>query len=337
MDALTFLERATDTAVRPIYVVFGEEAFLKRQILASLRHSILGDGDDAFALSTHTGERATLADVMADVETLPFLAPRRLVVVEQADEFVSTYRAQLEKYLAKPARSGILVLEVKSWPANTRLAKLLDDKAVIQCKPLTGQQIPSWCVRRIKHEHDKTLSTQAAKLLLELVGNDLGLLDQELAKLACYAGQAKKIEFEDVDDLVGRHRMADAFRIFDSVADSKPAEALRILDRLFEQGEDAFRIEGAFSYELRCLARGYRLHRQGQSLHSALEDGGYRPFAVRRGEQLLRHLGRQRADHLYDWLLEVDQGMKGGSVLTPRQLVERMLVGLLARSQATSP
>jgi DNA polymerase-3 subunit delta len=328
MDALTFLDQKSPEAPRPVYVVFGDESFLKRQVLAALRERILGGGDDSFALSRFAGERATLGEVLADVETLPFLAPLRLVLVEEADAFVSKYRAQLEKYLGKPARAGILVLEVKSWPATTRLAKLLDATASIQCKALTGQQLPGWCIRRLKQQYDKTLSQQGARLLVELVGNELGLLDQELGKLASYAGENTKVDFEDVDDLVGRSRMADVFKIFDAIAAAQPDLALGILDRLFDQGEEPLRILGAFSYELRRLARAFRLNQLGRSLHMALEEAGYVSFAMRRGEQLLRHLGRRRADVLYDWLLEADQGMKGGSALTPRQLLERFVVRL---------
>jgi hypothetical protein len=42
----------------------------------------------------------------------------------------------------------------------------------------------------------------------------------------------------------------------------------------------------------------------------------------------MRHLGRRRLDRLYDWLLETDQGMKGGSALPPPVLLERLVVRL---------
>jgi DNA polymerase-3 subunit delta len=328
MDALVFLEQPHKGTPAPFYVVHGDEAFLKRQVLDALRQGILGDADDGFALTRHSGDSATYADVMSDVETIPFLAPRRVVIVEAADAFVSKYRGHLEKFVSKPCPTGTLILEVRTWPSNTRLAKALGADATLVCKALTTQQLPGWCVRRFKQVHDKVLPQQAARLLIELVGNELGLLDQELAKLAAYAGDNSKIDFDDVDKLVGRSRMADAFKIFEWIAAANSAEALRHLGRLFDQGEDAMRILGAFSYELRRIARAYRLNQIGQSLQSALQAVGYPPFAVGRAEQLLRHLGRRRADLIFDWLLEADQGMKGGSALTQRQLLERMVVRL---------
>ena len=55
-------------------------------------------------------------------------------------------------------------------------------------------------------------------MLVDLVGPEMGLLDQELNKLSVYIGAKSKIETEDVDKLVGNNRAADTFKIFDAVA-----------------------------------------------------------------------------------------------------------------------
>jgi DNA polymerase-3 subunit delta len=334
MDAATFLDQPSKGTPPHIYVVCGDEPFLKRQVLGVLRERIVGEADEGFALSRHEGDSATYAAVMADVETVPFLAPRRLVIVEGADDFVSKYRGCLEKFVGRGCPTGTLVLEVKSWPSNTRLAKMVDANSTIVCKSLTGQQLPGWCVRRFKSEHGKVLTQQAAKLLIELVGDELGILDQELIKLASYAGSNPTVDFEDVDKLVGQSRMADTFKIFEFIAAGNAKDALRHLSRLFDQGDDVHRIFGGISYELRRLARAFRLSQLGQSLYSALQEVGYPPFAIARAEQLLRHLGRRRANTLFDWLLEADQGMKGGSALLPRQVLERMVVRLVQPASA---
>jgi len=68
------------------------------------------------------------------------------VIVENADPFVTLHRARLEKYVAEPASAGVLVLDVKLWPANTRLAKLVDSAATITCKAQSQYKLPEWCV-----------------------------------------------------------------------------------------------------------------------------------------------------------------------------------------------
>src|SRR4051812_21237515 len=126
MEALTFLDRLTKAKPLPLYVLHGDEPFLERRAVLGLRTLLFGPDDDGFGVSTHPGDKATWAAVMDDVQTLPMLAPRKLVIVEQADPFVSRERARLEKFVAGlPATGevkGVLVLcvhDAKTWAATT--------------------------------------------------------------------------------------------------------------------------------------------------------------------------------------------------------------------------
>jgi DNA polymerase-3 subunit delta len=339
MDSLTFLDNPAKHKPQPVYAVHGDEAFLKRRALAALRQRILGPDEGGFGLSTHPGDKAVWAAVRDDLETLPFLSPRRLVVVENADPFVTRERSRLEKYIGEhPPGStppaGVLVLELASLPSNTRLAKLLGDAGSIVCKTPKAEELPKWCVEWSAAQHDKPLAAAASRLLVDLVGSDMGQLDQELAKLAAYVGSAARIETQDVDRLVGSSRAEDTWKIFDLIGGGRMAEALAMLNRLLDQGEDPLRLLGAFSWHLRKLAQAARLVAQGSSVADALEQAGVQPFARRQAEQQMRHLGRRRLDSLYDWLLQTDFGIKGASTLPPRTLLERLVVQL-ARSRST--
>src|SRR5438876_11951988 len=117
MDALAFLDRAGKAKVQPVYVLHGDEPFLKRQVRAALRKLVVGDDDSGFSESSHDGASATYGAVVSDVQTIGLLAPRRLVIVEDADAFVTHERARLEQYVANPSPAGVLVLEVNSWPS----------------------------------------------------------------------------------------------------------------------------------------------------------------------------------------------------------------------------
>jgi DNA polymerase-3 subunit delta len=328
MDALSFLERASKAEPQPVYVIAGDEDFLKRQVLTSLKGLVLGSADESFGLSTYPGDKTEFAAVRDDLDTLPFLGGRRLIVVEAADPFVTRYRSNLEKYVGQPSATGVLALDVKTWPANTKLAKLVPEAVTFTCKAPPVYRLPQWCVQWATSRHGKQLAMPAAQLLVDLVGGEMGQLDQELAKLATYVGAAKKIDTADVDVLVGRGHSASAFKIFDAIGANKPADALAILDSLFDQGEEPIRILAAFSMQLRRLAQAARLSAQGTPSGAALAQAGVPPFAIRDSEQQLRHIGPRRAGKLYDWLLEADLGMKGSSSLPPRTLLERLIVRL---------
>lgn len=329
MDCLTFLEKAPKAKPQAVYALAGDEDFLKRQAVAALKKLLLGDGDDSFGFSAYPGDKAEFATIRDELATAPFLGNRRLVVIENADPFVTRYRPTLEKYVEAPSATGVLALEVKSWAANTKLAKLLPDAATVLCKTPQTAKLAQWSVQWASTKHDKNLSAPAAQLLVDLVGSEMGQLDQELDKLAVYVGSAKRIDVNDVDALVGRSRGADTFKIFNAIGSGRADEALGILDQLLDQGDEPLAILGAFSWQLRRLAQAARLcQQQGLSLSSALDRVGVTEWAAKGCEMQLRHIGPRRAGQLYDWLLETDLGMKGSSGLPPRLLLERLIVRL---------
>jgi DNA polymerase-3 subunit delta len=314
--------------------VHGDEPFLKRHVFRTVRKRALGDDADEQSVASYVGDKTTFAEVFDDLETVPFFDPKRVVLVENADPFVTKYRGELETKLAHLPATGVLILDVKTWAGNTRLAKMIDSNATIICKAPQSFHVAKWCSDWCAGQYQKQLPTPAANLLVDLVGPEMGLLDQELLKLSIYIGPKAKIDVEDVDKLVGNNRAADTWKIFDAIASGNVKGALAILDRLFDQGEEPMRIIGAFSMQLRRLAQATRLTGQGQTVGAALAQAGVPPFATRSAETQMRHLGRRRLDHLYDWLLQMNMDLRGGSPLPPRTLFERFLLRLARKNDA---
>src|SRR5262249_43669190 len=206
---------------------------------------------------------------------------------DSADPFVSRERARMEKFFSETAAkrdapTGVLVLDVRTWASTTKLAKLTPDGWLITCKAPATHTLPQWCVQWCIGQYGKQLAAGAAKLLVELVGSQMGLLDKEMEKLAVYVGSAPKIDTRDVDQLVGQSRAEITWKIFDVIGAGKPDEALAMLDRLIAQGEDPMKLLGAFSYQLRNLAQTARLNAQGVPLPEAMTRAGIKNFPAAR-------------------------------------------------------
>ena len=197
----------------------GAELFLKQLVLAELRQQVLGAEDGEFSLTTFEGRNATLRDVSDELSTMAlFGGGRRLVVVREADEFVTAHRAALEDFVAHPPRSGVLVLDVKTWPGNTRLAKAVAASGLtIECDAPAAAKLQKWLIDWAKQHHQVKLNTGAAEALVDIVGPELGILDQELAKLAAFAGHEGFVTHKMVNDLVGGWRTKTAWEMLDAV------------------------------------------------------------------------------------------------------------------------
>lgn len=331
MDALAFLDKAAQPKQQPVVALVGDEDFLKRRVRDKLVAAALGDADPAFAVSVYAGDKVDFSTVRNDLDTLPFLSPCRVVVVEGGDKFVTDNRPALERYVGKPSACGVLILDVtaKSFAGTTKLAKALPDAAKIECKAPPAYKLADWCVAWAKTAHDARLTADAAGLLLDRVGPAMGLLDQEIEKLAVAVGKGP-IKPEDVDRLVGRSRSADVFRILDAVGDGNPKAAVGILGELFAEGEDPMAVLGPLTAQLRKLAAVGRMIGDGLPLGPAMDAAGVPKWEkARQGfERQVRWLGRRRLDRLTDWLVEINLGLKGGSPLPPRVQVERLVVRL---------
>jgi DNA polymerase-3 subunit delta len=330
MDALAYLEQHEKAQLRPVYVLLGDEDFLKRRCREALIAKAVGEHEPDFAVTFQQGEHLDFSTVVNDLDTVAFLAPRRVVVVESADVFVTAHRERLERYVTKPSKQGVLILDVKTFPETTKLAKALPDGAKLACKAPTTNKLPDWCSRWAKTNYSKTLPGEAAEMLVELVGPAMGLLDMEIGKLAVAVGSANTLTVEQIRTHVTRTSEANVFHIMDAIGDGKPQLALTLLHRLMQDGEAELAVLGALSYQLRKLAGVNRQLKLGQSLGQAMDAAGVPkwPQARQSAEKQLRALGRRRLDQLTDWLVDVNLGLKGGSALPMPVQMERLIVRL---------
>lgn len=334
--AVNYLAAAEKHPPRPVCVLFGDEPFLKRQAIARLRQEVLGGGDGEFSFAVFPGQSVLLRDVVDELATLAmFGSDKRLVLVEDADDFVTKYRGQLEDYAAKPCSGGVLVLEVRSWPANTRLAKALAaDGLTIDCSALTEKNLTKWLVLWARQTHSVQLALSAADLLVEMVGPELGLLDQELSKLALVAAPGGKITPEHIGQFVGTWRAKTTWKMLDAVLDGNAQVALVELDRLLLAGEEPIAILAQISSSLRRFAAATRVILSAEtagrktSLRDALQQAGVQQFRLEPTERQLRRLGRHRGGRLYRWLLQADLDLKGASPLPRRLILERLILRL---------
>lgn len=343
LHAVDYLAQPDKHPPKSVCAAFGDEAFLRRQVVLALRAAILGGDESDFSYTAFDGNSAQFRDVHEELSTVAMFGGTRLAVVEGADDFVSRYRTELEDYVAKPARSGVLILDIQTFPSNTRLHKAIAAEGLaIDCATPTPARITKWLGEWAKQTHHVQLSATAAEALVDLIGPELGLLNQELTKLALMVGDDQKITPELVNRTVGGWRTKTTWEMLDAALDGKVAEALSQLDRLLASGEQPIGLLGQISASLRRLAAATRLILQAQTagrrvtLRDALERAGIRAFVLQKAERQLRLLGRQRGNQLYRWLLEADLDLKGASSLPPRLILERLIVRLAAAPESSS-
>ena len=268
---------------------------------------------------------AELADVLDELRTPGFFAPRRVVIVRDADDFVTTHRQALESYLQKPATAAALVLLVASWPSNTRLYKLVARIGeAIQCEAVAGKALVRW-LHEAAARRGKQLDPQAAELLAKLTDNDLAVLDAEIEKLSLYVGRRETITKKDVSQVVTATAGARDFALPNALAASDADAALTALDAMLTGRGEEFRIVGTIAWHLRRVLSAQQLAARGQRPEGALNPR--LPYRTKQAILALlkrRPLGVLAAD--FRRLAAADLAMKSSA--DPAACLQRLVVEL---------
>lgn len=331
MHATEFLSSKAPALPRSVLVMYGPERFFRQEIL----HRIPGaSGDDAeLSLTRLTGDKAEIRDVMSELKTVSMFGDQRIVLIEDADEFVSKNRSALEKYVTHPSRTSLLILDVRSWPKSTKLYKLVDQHGLgLECAELTGANLQKWLQKIAKEQYGKHIDRESAALIIALAGDGLNLLQQEIAKLAALVGDADTITREDVPKVVGGWRTETTWVMLDAVRDGRPGHAIAELGKLLKAGEAPQKILGGVTFVFRKFAEATEKARTGTPLREAIGSSGIFASAISPGETYLRRIGFERASRILQLLIEADSEMKGGSRVDPTILLERLFVRLAGES-----
>ena len=142
------------------------------------------------------------------------------------------------------------------------------------------------------------ISPAAIRTITDLVGNDLWTLDRELEKLSLYAA-GRNIEESDIQEMVAQVREASIFNAVDAIIDGRPEVALRLLQRLRQDGAALPYIISMVERQLRlvCLARYWTDQRvSSQDLPGKL---GVPPFVARKTAEQARRNGWPDLDSRY--------------------------------------
>lgn len=330
MRALELLSGSTGGGLKPVYVVHGDDLFLRREATSAIIRLALGPDADELAVRRFEGGSASLAEVLDELRTLPFFAKRRVVVVEDADPFVTKNRKQLEKVLDEGPGAGVLILVVKSWPSNTLLYRRVAATGLaVNCDSPNEKDLVPWLVDRASRSQAQ-LEPEAAKLLVELVGPEVGILASEIEKLAVYVGDKDKgkIRRSDVSRMVEAGRIETVWKVLDSATLGQTAEAVSDLDDLLAAGEPPIKILAAFASSLQKLHHAGQLRARRVPLSEACAAAGIRDFFIEKTGRQHAHLGPSRVDRIPAMLLKADLDLKGNSALDPRAVLERFLVEL---------
>ena len=286
MDRKEFELALAERRLPSVLLFEGEEEQLKQESLALLRRTLLPAGMEA--LNETVLENPETDRLIADAETQPFMADRRLVTVRDFPALTGRAEAdeKLITWLPSVPGSTILLFYCTGKPDGRKKLYSTVKKlgGVVTFAALRGAELVHFVTDAFKEE-GKECDERTAEYLVFTVGDDAGLLRTEIRKLASYAGDRPAVLASDVSALATPSTECTVFQMVDAVVTGQKSRALLLLRNQLLTGTDRMSI-------LAMLLRQYRLlqhikimqyeKRGGDYIRSAL---GVPSFAV---EQYLR-------------------------------------------------
>lgn len=314
-----------------LHVLIGEDDYSLRQALEEIKKAI---GDPA-ALMTNTtvldGKTVTLEQLRNACETVPFLAEKRLVIVEGLLERFEpggkTGRKKSSRQAEQPPQYLKMVDGIKHLPPFTELVLTgggvkatnplfheLSTLTKVQYFPmLKSPQLGQWVERRVK-EAGAQISPQAVTTLVRFVGNDLWTMAGEVDKLILYTA-GRRIEEADVKAIVSHTREENVFTMVDAVLEFRGGIAQETLQQLFRQGAAPVQLLSMISRQVRIIFLVKEMRARGKSRNEIQNKLGLNSdFLVRKAWEQSEKYSPARLRELYHRLLETDVSIKTGKL-----------------------
>jgi len=284
------LERHLDRRqLRPLYLFFGEEEFLVERALRRLARALTEESGEAPLRVVQEASEVSLEDFLAQARMAPLWGSGQLLVLRRVEIHAKKTLAPVTSYLEHPARRTLVVLtapglksrEVEKHPVFGPLHR---DEAALGFFRLRAGELLPWLAQEARRL-GKTLTPAAAQRLVEMVGDNLAELTQELNKLTLFAGTEATLTPQQVSQLASHSRSYNIFALVEALGETQAKRRLAALDHLLDLGEPPARILAMLARQLRLLIRYQETAPHTSPNELARKIGVYPGLVKRLGQQ----------------------------------------------------
>lgn len=308
---------------QPVYLLYGEEAYLKRQYKIKLKNALSGP-EDTINAAFFTGKDIHAGELIDLAETMPFFADRRLIMVENSGVFKSA-NEELAAYMKEIADTACFVFVEDEVDKRSKMYKSV--KAAGRIVEFTRQPeavLTQWILARLKKE-GKKITQPVMQLFLGKTGNDMENIDRELEKLLCYTLEREVITAEDVGAVCITQTTGKIFEMVNAIAEKKQKQALDLYYDLLALKEPPMRILFLIARQFHILFLVKELSRQGHDGKFIASKAGIPEFTVRRNQaQAGSFAGNQLKEAVKD-CVQMEEDVKTGN-MNDRMAVELLIV-----------
>jgi DNA polymerase III delta subunit len=313
-------------------VLHGTDHYLREMCRNRIIETCVPESARDWAVARLSARTDGWDDILGRAQTLPMLAPRQVIVVEETESVEKLGEKardevleSLRKYFESPAPFTVLVLEAAALDGRQRLFKLLSEKALI-VELTIGSESAAALAMQMAKDLGAEIDRDAAALLADMLNGAPARMRIELEKLAAYAKGRSGITASDVETLVVAERKNTVWQFTEMLAGRKRDVAFAFLDNLLREGEQPAMIVGALAWTYRKLieARDLPAHTNGFQASRQLS---MRPDAAEAAIRQAHRIPKRDLLAGLTALAEADSQLKSANP-NPRAMMEFLIARL---------
>ena len=315
-------EHIKSNEFQSVYLLYGEEEYLKKQYRDKLRNAMVGE--DTMNYSYFGGNKISVKEVLEIAETLPFFAERRLIIIEDSGFFKSS-QEELAEYIKKQPDYLNFVFVEKEVDKRNKVYKAVNDKGyVCEMKEQSTSVLVQWIVGLLKAENKK-IDRAAIDLLLSKTGAGMDNIRTEVEKLVCYCMDRQEITESDVEAVCTTQTVSRIFDMITAIATKKQKQALELYYNLLTLKEPPMRILYLLSRQFNGILQVKEALARGNSNAGIAKEMGVAPFIVGRYASQAKYFENSQIKQALLDFAETEESVKTGK-LDDKLGVELMIV-----------
>ena len=308
---------------KQIYLLYGEEGYLKRQYRDRFIKAMLPEGD-TMNYAHYEGKNINVREVIDLAETLPFFAERRLIVFEDTGFFKSA-GAELADYIKDMPDTTYFIFVENEVDKRSRLYKAVKAKGyIVELSTQDEGTLKRW-IQGIVRREKKQIPDSVILYFLNKVGTDMENIQRELEKVFCYSLDRQEITKEDIDAVCVTQITNHIFDMVNAVADKNQRKALDLYYDLLALKEPPMRILFLMIRQYRILFQVKGLLGQGYGKKEIASKAGLHPFAAAKYMEQAKRFRMSELRTVMEDGADIEQRVKTG-LLTDNLAVELFIV-----------
>lgn len=277
---------------KQIYLLYGNEAYLKKQYKDKLKKA-MADAEDTMNFSAFEGKDINVKEVIDLAETLPFFAERRVILIENSG-FFKNAADEMAEYIKQVAPTTYFLFVEEEVDKRSKMYKAVKNAGkIVEFAEQNEDVLTRWVLGRLKRE-DKKITGSVMQLFLSKTGTDMGNIDRELEKLFCYTMGRDVITAEDVEAVTTEQISNKIFDMVNAVAEHNQKKALDLYYDLLALKEPPMRILFLISRQFQILFNVKSATAKRVDNRTIAQKAGIPEFAVRRNQAQARNFTQEQ-------------------------------------------